>query len=314
METRAHHLLIGAFMLIMVGFLVGFFLWVAKVDLDKTYVEYDIYFEESVAGLSNAGDVRYNGVRVGQVVDIRLAPKNPSQVLVTVKIESDVPVLEDSVAVLSLQGLTGVAFVLIEGGSPGASPLKKKEGQERPVIQSRVSPIQEFFVGGPDLINEALRDIASLNDLLNVENREHVHSILAHVDDLSGGLAAQTENVGATIDELKQAIRDLRRTADAVTSLSNSAGGLINEDMKPAITDLRATIKAADGLIQNLDQVVEESHGGVVAFTNNTLPEIGRLVTDARRLAITLADLAQRLEENPGELIFQRPKPEQELK
>lgn len=313
METRAHHLLIGGFMLIMVGLLVGFFLWVAKVDLDKEYVEYDIYFEESVAGLSAAGDVRYNGVRVGQVDDIRLAPQNPSQVLVTVKIESEVPVLEDSVAVLALQGLTGVAFVQIEGGSPGAKPLQKKDDQIRPVIQSRVSPIQEFFVGGPDLINEALRAIASLNDLLNVENRQHVQSILTNIDDLSGGLAAQTEDIAATVDQLKLAISDLRRTADSVTSLSNSADDLIKEDMKPTLANLKATIAGAETLVGNLNQLVEESHGGIVAFTNNTLPEVGRLVTDARRLAIALADLAQRLEENPGELIFHRPRPEQEI-
>ena len=85
METKANYILIGAFTLIgiLIGF--GFVLWLAKVEVDRQYAYYDILFD-NVSGLSEAGDVRYNGLPVGQVVELRLAPQDPSKVLVRIEV------------------------------------------------------------------------------------------------------------------------------------------------------------------------------------------------------------------------------------
>ena len=210
METRAHHLLIGGFMLLMVGGLFAFVIWLAKVDIDAEFSEFDIYFDESVAGLNRGGSVQYNGIPVGTVRDIRIAPNDPSKVMVTVSIDSAVPILTDTVAVLETQGLTGVVFVQIEGGQPGSPPLVAGEEQERAVIQSRPSTFQELFTGAPDLINQAAIVLANIQALLNEENRAQFAGILRNTNDLTEGLADKTEDIGAMVVELRTALTDLR--------------------------------------------------------------------------------------------------------
>lgn len=310
METRAHHLLIGGFVVILIGLLFGFLIWLAKVDIDREYVEYDIFFEESVAGLLKSSNVQYNGIPVGKVLSISIAPDDPSKVLVQIRIGSDVPILEDSVAVLSMQGLTGVLVVQIEGGSPNSAQLLPMGEDERAVIASRVSPIQELFVGGPDLINEAIITVGRLNKLLGDENLANVASVLKNAENLSGALAAQSETFERIFSDLQFALVDLRRAANAAERVASKTNELLADDVKAAMGDLRNLLATANSFAQNLDGVVGDNRAAITAFASGTLPEISRLVIDMRRLAIAVSQLAEKLEANPSELIFGTPRPE----
>ena len=77
METRAHHLLVGSFVIIVVLGLFGFVIWLAKIDIDREFARYTIYFEGSVSGLSTASSVLYNGIPVGTVTAIELDTSEP---------------------------------------------------------------------------------------------------------------------------------------------------------------------------------------------------------------------------------------------
>lgn len=299
METRAHHLLIGAFMVVMVAGFLGFLIWLAKVDIDQEFGEYDIYFDESVAGLTKSSVVQYNGIPVGQVWDIRIDPNNPNRVLVKVEIESDIDIYENSVAVLAMQGITGVAYVQIEGGTSGSPILITDDEGVTPVIQSRISPIQELFTGAPDFINQAIEVVNKINELLNEENRTSIGNILRNVDDVTGNLAEGTEDIAAVIDELNKAIQSVGDAASAIAGVATEIEG-----------DLDGVLEGANELIAQLNSLVNKNEGAVTTFTNGTLPEISRLVVDARRLAIALSSLAESLENDPTGLIFSPNKPE----
>src|SRR6056297_507720 len=105
METRANYVLIGAFTVLLSLGLLGMLLWFAKVEVDRQYAYYDVLFED-VSGLSEAASVRFNGLRVGSVVRLRLDPDDPSEVRVTLEVAAETPVRTDTVAVLQLQGAT----------------------------------------------------------------------------------------------------------------------------------------------------------------------------------------------------------------
>ncbi len=133
MEIRANFLLIGAFTLFGILGSLGFFLWLAKVEVDRQYAYYDILFED-VSGLGEAGSVRYNGLPVGQVVWLSLDRADPSKVRVRIEIDAGAPVKTDTVVTLELQGVTGVSYVSLAGGSPGAGRLQAAPGEDVPVI------------------------------------------------------------------------------------------------------------------------------------------------------------------------------------
>lgn len=310
METRAHHLLIGSFVLVMLAALVAFVIWIARVDIDREFTEYDIYFDGSVAGLDPGGPVRYKGIPVGEVREIRIAPNDPSKILVTVKISSDVPILEDSSAVLEAQGLTGVVFVQIEGGMVGSPPLIANEGEERPVIQSKPSAFQELFEGFPNMLEEATLVLGQLKRLLNQENRDKISNILTNVETLTGNVAAESADIGVLMAELEATAIDLRKTANAVTKLAESADGVLDEDVRLLVADARTAVQSAESLLQKLELTVDENRGALANFTNSTLPEVSRLVVDARRLALALSRVAERFDSDPASVLFSSGLPE----
>ena len=110
--------------------------WLAKVDMDREYTDYDIYFDGTVTGLKTGNPVRYRGIPVGIVTQMEINPDNVEQVRVTVEVNSDTPIKEDASASLEFQGLTGVAFVQLTGGTNDAPPLRSKPGEKYPVIPS----------------------------------------------------------------------------------------------------------------------------------------------------------------------------------
>ncbi|MFZ5608192.1 MAG: MlaD family protein [Pseudomonadota bacterium] len=314
METRAHHLLIGSLVLLMIGFGVGFAIWLAKLDRGREFRLYDIYFTEAVSGLSTGNSVRFNGVPVGEVKRIELDPSDPSRVRVRVQVDAGVPLKEDSVALLEAVGFTGVAFVQIEGGSAGSPPLALKPGQDVPVIPSRPSAIQEVFEGAPDLLNQATIAVSRLSMLLNDDNRAHVGAILGNIEVFTGGLANSTDELETIIANLNDTIADFRNAARAINRLSGSAEALIDEDARQAMRDAGRALRQAEALATDLRAVVGENRENLRQFTGAALPEAARLMADLRQLARALNGVAERLQQSPAEALFPAKVPEYEGK
>ena len=172
METRAHHVLIGGFVLLVVLGLFTFVIWLARIDLDRDVSRYIIFFEGAVWGLSTSSNVMYNGIPVGSVQEIDLDPRDPSRVRVVIEVDATTPVRTDSVATLELQGITGVSLVQISGGSASSPALVALPGQDLPVIDSRRSQIQRLFAGAPELINRAILLIEQVTRLFDEDNLE----------------------------------------------------------------------------------------------------------------------------------------------
>jgi len=299
MENKAHYTLIGAFVLALLISLFVFLIWLAKFDLDQKYVEYDIFFSESVFGLDNASPVTYNGIPVGEVLDISIAPNDPSKVRVTIQVEEETPVQEDSMATLGMQGITGVLFVQILGGEPGGVLLKPKEGQDRAVIPSTPSALGELLGGGGDLIQNALETFERVNQMLSNDNIKMVTDTLANVESLTGDLAAEGDTIRAMIQDLKATVAN--------------ANDMLTKDLRPATANLASLSEKADSLISRLDALVADNSGQLTDFTHQGLPELQLLLSDLRALSQSLNVLTSKLAERPSEIIFKTQDPEYEV-
>ncbi|MEO7382663.1 MAG: MlaD family protein, partial [Paracoccaceae bacterium] len=144
METRANYVIIGTFTLLAIFAGLGFFLWLAKVQIDKTYTQYDILFDQ-VAGLGQASPVRFNGVDVGKVLTITLDRNSTSKVRVRIEVAASTPVRQGTEATLSSQGVTGVAFVGLDGGNPDAPRFPIDAAMGVAEIPSKTTPVQSLI-------------------------------------------------------------------------------------------------------------------------------------------------------------------------
>src|ERR1700730_9044265 len=156
METRADYVAVGAFVLvILVGVLIAV-LWLARVEFNREFAFYDIYFSNSVAGLAPGSAVNYNGIRIGRVTELRIDPQNLQRVRATIELDQTAPIKQDATASLTTQGLTGATYIEISGGSADALPLTAQPGQRYPVIESRQSGLQLVFASAPEVLASVL--------------------------------------------------------------------------------------------------------------------------------------------------------------
>ena len=129
METHSNNFLVGAFVLVLLISFGLFGAWVARMHFETKSDEYYVDFPGSVSGIAPGSAVRYRGIPIGTVSDIKLDPVNIEHIRVTVELQPGTPIKSDAVASLEIQGLTGGAFVQISGGTQDAPLLKKDESK-----------------------------------------------------------------------------------------------------------------------------------------------------------------------------------------
>lgn len=313
METRAAHILVGFFVLLCLAGLVAFSVWVAKVELDATYDDYDIIFEGSVSGLQNRSTIFYNGIAVGNVNSIRLDPLDPSRVRVWVRVRSEVPVTQQSVARLEFQGFTGVAYIDLAGGAADAPPIVAGYGEERPVIPSEASSFQALFANTPELLKTAIDTLERVQALLNDGTLQDISETIAHVNEITAQMDAASRDLPALMTEVGALVVEAKATAAAVTRLSEAGTAVVNGELKTLLITANETLTKSTDFVTKLEDMVDKNEPAVTQFVNSSLPEVSRMIRDLRQTGRSLSRLTRRIERNPVDALFGGEKQEYNL-
>jgi phospholipid/cholesterol/gamma-HCH transport system substrate-binding protein len=164
METDKRYFTAGLFIIVLsIGAALAF-IWLAGSER-RDDVTYRIRFAESVAGLSLGESVKYRGVDVGTVEDMKLSDDDPRVVEVDVSLRKETPVKTDTRASLRLKGITGALFIELNGGEPGSQPLLAVTSSgEPPEIVSEKSP----FATAIDRLPVVIDKFASLENQMGV--------------------------------------------------------------------------------------------------------------------------------------------------
>ncbi len=117
MENRVSYILIGLFVFILSFSTVGFILWLGKYAQGENYSYYKVVTTQGVSGLNPKAPVKLRGVSVGEVKDIYINHNNSEEVIVLIKVKEDTPIKEDTHALINLQGITGLSYIELEGGT-----------------------------------------------------------------------------------------------------------------------------------------------------------------------------------------------------
>src|SRR5262252_1275471 len=173
METRAHYVAVGAFVLaiIVLGFIAVVSL--GRVEFAQNLKRYYVFFKGSVTGLGNGSLVQYNGITVGRVIDVRVDPDDLEKIQVTVEIDTNlVKIKTDARAFLETALLSGIATIQIRGGTREAADLEPEPGHRYPMIAAGSSVFQRVTEQGPQLLDRLLVVVDNLNNLLSEQNRK----------------------------------------------------------------------------------------------------------------------------------------------
>lgn len=297
METKAGYVVIGAFTLLAILAGLGFFLWLAKVEINQRYSQYDILFDQ-VSGLGQSSPVRFNGVDVGQVLSITLDRANPSRVRVRIEVAAATPVRQGTEATLSSQGVTGVAFVGLEGGLADAERLVIDPEFGVAEIPSKTSPVQSLLEGAPDVLKQTQVVLDGIGRFTTRENADHVTQILANLDHASDRLTQTMEDLSTTSASLTAAADRFAAFSEGLDGVTANADGAIT-DARAAIADLRKAAADARTALGHIDD-----------FAAKGLPQIADLSGPVARLVADLTGLTAQIRRDPARFFLGNRSPE----
>jgi phospholipid/cholesterol/gamma-HCH transport system substrate-binding protein len=213
MERKAHYALIGLFTFAVVAGAFGFIFWLHHSSGKKQAVAYRVIFDSSVSGLQVGGNVLFNGIRVGEVTNLRLDPDKPSQVVAMLAVNKSTPIRSDTRVGLEFAGLTGVAAVSLKGVSP-KTPLIEREEGEPPTLKADPSASQDMMQAAREMLNKAEEVIAA--------NQEAVHQAIADIATFSASLARNSDSVDSIVRDAKDTMSNAKEaTASARTLMEN---------------------------------------------------------------------------------------------
>lgn len=308
METRSNQVLVGSITLGLLAALVVFVIWLSSVTNggQKTY---DIFFQQSVEGLTNGTAVTFSGVPVGQIDSISLEPNSPEFIRVRISVKDDTPVLEGTTATIRGVGFTGVSQIQLAPDTPPAGQPRRARAEIRcpeqnaqsecpygvPVIPTRPGALGQLLNTAPELLERVSTLTERLTELLSDRNQESIAGILDNLQAVSHSLAERSPEIAATLAEARVAIRQAGEAADQFGRLAGTTNDLLDHDGRPLLADLRRTLHNADQSMVELQGAVHDARPGIQAFSNQTLPEVGQLMRDLRATSESLRDITDRL-------------------
>ncbi|MBL0087490.1 MAG: MCE family protein [Ideonella sp.] len=299
MEDKVNTALVGAFVLVLGAALVAGVLWLAAgFDGRQRTLPYQSIVPESVAGLSLDAPVKYLGVDVGKVSAIAIDPGNSRQVRLRFLIEQGTPIKQDTEAVLKTQGLTGIAYVELSGGSPGSPPLLARTEGEVPLIRSKPSLNARLENVLSNVLANLDRTSANINAVFDADNRAALKQTLADTATVVHAIAAQQRALG-------QGIADAAVTARHTAKASEQLGAAIGHIASSA----QAVERMADTAAHASDRAgrsIDEAASGVRQIGRETLPELQRAVAELVPLAGSLRHLVEQTERSPSSLLVGR--------
>lgn len=306
METRAHYVAVGAFVLTMLFLAFVALLWLAGTQFSTSFAHYDIYFEGPVTGLSQGGRVEYNGIPVGAVSDIEiitdqdiLSANGHKPIRVTIEIKSNTPIRKGDAATIQTNILSGVSYILIE---PGKSEelLQAEVGQRYPVIRSKRATLASLAARGPQLLDKLDVILDHVDDLLNDQNRQAVSTALANVQKVSGDLAQHSGEIVANAGDALKAAAGLFTNLDTAFT---QHGGLKDQALA-ALGDFDRLMKGLSDTNHDLQTTLRDVQPGVKRFSQQTLGDVDALVGETRQFIAGLGRVVSQIEHDPTRLLF----------
>ncbi|MBT9455745.1 MAG: MCE family protein [Burkholderiaceae bacterium] len=300
MEDKVNYSVVGAFVLALGAALIGGVLWLAAgLGGQQSTVPYQSIVQESVAGLNLDAPVKYLGVNVGKVTSIAIDPADPRQVRLLFQIATGTPVRRDTEAVLKTQGLTGIAYVELNGGSEGSPPLLPTEQEPVPTIVSKPSLSARLENVATSVLANVDRMSTNLNAMFDADNRAALKATLADVAALTHALAAQQGAISA-------GIADAARTARHAASASEQLAPTLAQIASSAEA-VRKMADAATLASAGAGRAADAAASGVQRLSNETMPEVERLLQELNQLASAMRRFSEQTERTPSSLILGGP-------
>jgi len=313
MENKAHYALIGTFVLIALFAVIAFVAWLSNAQLDQQFDEYEISFQGGVQGMSQGTEVRFNGLKVGDVTRLRIDPNDTNAVLVDIQVETDTPIDTKSIGRMEPLGLTGLNYIQIIPGGEGFPLIKELPGKGPYRLVGEASRIEVLLGGGGSVIEAAQSALARVNTVMSEQGIADFHDILSNISQITGNirdLDVDPALIERTLVAIEQAAKDVSVAAMAVDVTAKDFDALVQNDVKSALARAEISMGELDKALGSIGtaadgtgDLITDSRDAINRLSNSGLTDMEETIDGIRRVVESLARVADSLEQNPTAFI-----------
>lgn len=341
MDSQVNYAIVGFVVLILSGLLIASVLWLTLGSKGERYDRFLVRVqEESIAGLNKKAIVKYHGVDVGKVGDIRLDRDRPDEVHLFLDIESGTPLTEDTVATLTMQGLTGLLYVELSGGTPESKRLYPKSAPHYAEIPTNPSlyfqfdqvfrelskdvqsitqiaetvlfNIQQFTAMAKGLVNK--QNVRAVGDMLQnvvvitdafAKRKNELQQSLVSVQHTLDNLAQATDTLPSVIQHIDQTLLTANQTVARFDTVAERVNHLLDEQDE----GIGETLENLTASSRSLLQAVEQGQRDFNSFTQQALPTLTLALRDVQDLLQVLNGVSRDLQRQPNMLLLGKPRP-----
>ncbi len=313
MESKAHFALIGVFVLLFFIMGIAFVAWLSNAQFDQKFDDYEVIFSGPVRGLSEGSEVRFNGLRVGEVTGLTLDPSDSDSVLTMIQVGGETPVHASSYAQLEPLGLTGLNYIQIFSGGEDMPLLKDLPGKGPYRIPGKMSQIDSFVEGGTSVIEGAQRALSGVNMIMSETAITDFQGILANLNVTTKKISEvdiDPELVNRVLLAFETAAKDVSEAAEAVDAAALDTNKLVNAEAKSLLARAEVSLAEVDETLASI-RVLSGQAGDTTEDVSDAINRLSRSgftdleeTTDAlRRVMLTMERIADKLEQNPVQFI-----------
>jgi phospholipid/cholesterol/gamma-HCH transport system substrate-binding protein len=267
METKANYFLVGVFTLAVVAATCGFVYWFSRTGEGRERTVYRAVFQGSVTGLRRGSSVLFNGIKYGEVTNLKLDPEDPHKVVATLTVEKQTPVRTDTKVTLEYQGLTGAASVALKGGAQTAPALEGADG-DIPTLYADAGAGQD--------IAQSAREVMG-----------HVDAVVQRLDTF---LADSDASLRATVNNMQTFTEALANKSGRIDHILAGIEKLTGPDTQSTVTEIKDMAHSFRVLAENVDKRTMREFEALLVTGRGTLGDISRAVKN--------------FDANPSRLIF----------
>ncbi|WAC49139.1 MlaD family protein [Asticcacaulis sp. SL142] len=300
MERQAHYAFVGFVTLLLLAAGLAFTFWLVRFDFNQSYDTYDVVFTSSVSGLVEGGEVHFNGIKVGEVTDLRLGKVDNKQVIATVRLDGETPVRVDSTATLEPMGVTGLNYIQITpGGNKSPYLVRKSLSGPNPVIKGAPGALDLLLQGGGSVIQNAYKTLDRVNRLLSDKNLMTLTKSLENIENFTSDLKDREQ----MLNDTHEAIVSAGQAADEVARLAKSTDALVGERAPQTLAKLEDAAGRFGKASDELAKLAVALEAPATEVSETTLPDIQETLQNLNEATRSLEQLVEEARSSPQGLI-----------
>ncbi len=322
MQSKTNYAIVGIFVLLLTAGIIVFAFWLGKYGFADKFDFYKVYTTESVSGLSVDASVKYRGVDVGSVDEIKINPKNTEEVMILLRVKKGTPVTKGMLAELKYFGLTGLAYIELTGGSKNA-PLLKQENGKIPILKTKPSLYNRIDTTFNDIVGKLSVTLDKIDKLLSDKNIKNISKTIQNSEEITKNIknsnpqitkAIQNfveieKNINTLTKSLIKTSQDISSSSDAFKNMSKTIKKIAKEKINKLVNQINETSKKADILILDIIKSIQNGDYNIKKISSPMLQQVNQVIRELKVLLQTSQETIEELKNSPSDLLYKKEKP-----